>query len=143
VTVDKQPETRAVEGARQLALGVHVSELQRSITWYQAIGFELVERKETFAVLGWDDARFFIKEHPQHGSGDTNANIRVMVPDVDLQWDQVETLGLKVVVPIDDRVTVCAISPSQIPTDLASVSAPPWRTFAAAEANTERSSSLL
>jgi catechol 2,3-dioxygenase-like lactoylglutathione lyase family enzyme len=104
VTVDKQPETRAVEGARQLALEVHVSELQRSITWYQAIGFELVERKETFAVLGWDDARFFIKEHPQHGSGDTNANIRVMVPDVDLQWDQVETLGLKVVVPIDDRV---------------------------------------
>lgn len=95
---------RAVESDRQLALEVHVSDLQRSITWYQAIGFELVERKETFAVLGWDDARFFIKEHPQHGSGSTYANIRVMVPDVDLRWDEVGTLGLEVVVPIDDRV---------------------------------------
>jgi catechol 2,3-dioxygenase-like lactoylglutathione lyase family enzyme len=95
---------RAVESERQLALEVHVSDLQRSITWYQAIGFELVERKETFAVLGWDDARFFIKEHPQHGSGATYANIRVMVPDVDLRWDEVGTLGFEVVVPIDDRV---------------------------------------
>jgi catechol 2,3-dioxygenase-like lactoylglutathione lyase family enzyme len=94
---------RAVESQHQLALEVHVSDLQRSIEWYQRIGFELVERKETFAVLGWEDARFFLKEHAQHGSGTTYANIRVMVPDVDHSWSEAATLGLDVVVPIDDR----------------------------------------
>jgi catechol 2,3-dioxygenase-like lactoylglutathione lyase family enzyme len=103
MTTDERAEAFAVEGDVQLALEVHVSDLQRSLDWYQALGFQLAARKETFAVLRWDDAVFFLKEHPEHFSGATYANIRVLVPDVDRRWEHALQQALQVVVPLADR----------------------------------------
>jgi catechol 2,3-dioxygenase-like lactoylglutathione lyase family enzyme len=103
MTTDEHAEAFAVERDVQLALEVHVSNLQRSLDWYQALGFRLAARKETFSVLQWDDAVFFLKEHAEHSTGATYANIRVLVPDVDRRWEHAVQLGVQVVVPIADR----------------------------------------
>lgn len=99
------PGNRAVADDRQLVIEIHVTDLVRSVKWYRNLGFDVIEEKETFVALGWEDGRLFLKEHPEWADADvTYANVRVLVPDVDRHWERASELGLNIVVPIGDRV---------------------------------------
>jgi catechol 2,3-dioxygenase-like lactoylglutathione lyase family enzyme len=84
---------------------VYVRDMQRSIGFYQALGFEVLSAGPDFVELAWENHHFFLEsrpdlpasfEHPQ-------ANARIMVPDVDRYWDIALQLGARVIKPIADR----------------------------------------
>jgi catechol 2,3-dioxygenase-like lactoylglutathione lyase family enzyme len=94
-----------VPSTEQLVVEVYVRDLQRSIGFYRALGFEVQSAEPDFVELAWENHRFFLEsrpdlpasfEHPQ-------ANARIMVPDVDRYWDIALQLGARVIKPIADR----------------------------------------
>jgi len=82
-----------------------VRDLQRSLAFYRALGFDVVREEPTFAVLAWEDHRLFLDQKTDLPAPPTVPvmNVRVMVPDVDRVWQQVNALGLRVIAPIGDR----------------------------------------
>lgn len=96
---------RYAEPATQLVVEVFVRDIARSLSFYQALGFQLLAKRHSFAVLTWDDCQLFLDERrdlpppPPH----PRANVRVMVPDVDRVWDLAQTIGAQVLDPIADR----------------------------------------
>ena len=88
----------------QLVTEVHVSDLSRSITFYEQLGFRLVRRDETFAELEWEGLLFFLDSAKAPPAVDTPAaNLRVMVRDVDAMWETTQRMDAKVIRPIADR----------------------------------------
>jgi catechol 2,3-dioxygenase-like lactoylglutathione lyase family enzyme len=93
-----------VDPTEQLVVEVFVRDLERSLRFYQGLGFELYERHGRFAGLRWEGHRFFLHERPDLPSpGTPVANVRVMVPDVDACWRRYVAMGARVVAPIGDR----------------------------------------
>jgi catechol 2,3-dioxygenase-like lactoylglutathione lyase family enzyme len=78
---------------------------KRSLAFYRALGFDLLREEETFAVLAWEGHRLFLdqKNDLPEAPPTPVMNVRVMVPDVDRVWEQVNELGLRIVAPIGDR----------------------------------------
>jgi catechol 2,3-dioxygenase-like lactoylglutathione lyase family enzyme len=96
---------RYVDSTEQLVVELFVRDLPRSVAFYQALGFVLRDTKGTFATLAWEDHRLFLDQRgdlPQPPATPV-MNVRVMVPDVDRVWQQVNDLGLHVIAPIADR----------------------------------------
>jgi catechol 2,3-dioxygenase-like lactoylglutathione lyase family enzyme len=94
-----------VPASEQLVVEIFVRDMVRATGFYRALGFELLRDAGTFVELTWEGHRLFLEErrdlppipdHPQ-------ANVRVMVADVDAWWKRARELGASVFQPIDDR----------------------------------------
>jgi catechol 2,3-dioxygenase-like lactoylglutathione lyase family enzyme len=101
-TAGSMPE---VEFTAQLVIEVYVRDIDRSLHFYRALGFELMRQTGGFAVLSWAGHLLFLDEHVDLPdlSGRERANVRVMVPDVDALWQRVRALGAMISAPIADR----------------------------------------
>ena len=97
--------TEDTESTAQLVVEVYVRDLERSLTFYRALGFDLVRRTGGFAVVKWATHILFLDEQPDlpELTGRARANVRVMVPNVDTVWERAQALGLTVAAPIADR----------------------------------------
>jgi catechol 2,3-dioxygenase-like lactoylglutathione lyase family enzyme len=81
-----------------------VRSLDRAIDFYRALGFQLLGRKGGFATITWEEHRLFLDEHPRYEPpAAPQANVRVMVPDVDAWWRRATRIGARVLAPIADR----------------------------------------
>ena len=94
-----------VPPTEQLVVEVYARDLPRSLEFYRALGFEVQSAEDDFVVLAWENHRFFLEpradlpapiDHPQ-------ANVRIMVPDVDRYWIIAQQIGARVIKPIEDR----------------------------------------
>ena len=96
--------TPYVPATEQLVVEVYVRSLDRAIEFYQALGFQLVGRKDGFATIAWEEHRLFLDEQPRYEPpAAPQANVRVMVPDVGAWWHRATGLGARVLAPIADR----------------------------------------
>jgi catechol 2,3-dioxygenase-like lactoylglutathione lyase family enzyme len=88
----------------QLVIEVFVSDLDRSLAVYTALGFRLERRDGHFAALSWEGTEFFLDQRSDLARIDVSrANVRILTGDVDAMWQLVESLGLRVEQPIADR----------------------------------------
>jgi catechol 2,3-dioxygenase-like lactoylglutathione lyase family enzyme len=93
------------ESNAQLVIEVYVRDLERSLPFYRALGFDVVRRTGGFAVLSWAGHLLFLDEQPDLPdlAGRERVNVRVMVPDVDALWQRAQALGATISAPIADR----------------------------------------
>ncbi len=88
----------------QLVVEVFVSDLDRSLAVYTALGFTLERRDGLFAALRWDGTEFFLDQRADLPAiGASRANVRILTSDVDGMWSRAQQLGLRVEQPIADR----------------------------------------
>ena len=94
-----------VPSTEQLVVEVYARDLPRSIEFYQALGFEVLSAADDFVVLAWEDHRFFLEPRPDLPTpiDHPQANVRIMVADVDRYWAIAQQLGARVIKPIEDR----------------------------------------
>jgi catechol 2,3-dioxygenase-like lactoylglutathione lyase family enzyme len=93
-----------VPTTEQLVVEVYVRNLVRALDFYRSLGFELLDRKGGFATVTWEGHRLFLDEQPHHAPPRVpQANVRVMVPDVDTWWCRATGMGARVLAPIADR----------------------------------------
>lgn len=94
-----------VDAAEQLAVELFVRDVDRSVTFYRGLGFELLRRDEGFALLAWEGVRFMVEERPDLAPrGEVpSMNVRILVPDVDAIWRRVNERDIPVFAPIADR----------------------------------------
>lgn len=88
----------------QLVVEVLVSNLDRSLAAYIALGFTLERRDGNFAALRFEGREFFLDQRSDLPSIESSrANVRILTRDVDAKWELVQRLGLRVEQPIADR----------------------------------------
>jgi catechol 2,3-dioxygenase-like lactoylglutathione lyase family enzyme len=89
----------------QLVVELSVRDLAVSVSFYRAMGFDLVRKEERFAVLAWEGCQLFLQQADHLPEPPTTAvlNLRVMVPDVDQIWQRLTKLGPRIIVSIGDR----------------------------------------
>ncbi len=97
------PET--VPSIEQLVVEVYARDLPRSVEFYRAFGFEVLSFEPDFTVLTWEHHQFFLEARSDlpAPSGQPQANVRIMVPDVDRYWGIAQQLKATVIKPIADR----------------------------------------
>jgi catechol 2,3-dioxygenase-like lactoylglutathione lyase family enzyme len=94
------------EGGQGFAQGVVEivgPDLDRSLAFYLALGFELLRRSGQFAVIHWHGQRLFLAENPAAPVMARWTNLRIMVDDVEAVWKRALALGLAPAHPIGDR----------------------------------------
>ena len=80
-------------------------DLDKSLAFYEKLGFKRLRKDGGFAELAWDDHKLFLDQRaklppvPEFPA----ANMRVMVPDVDARWKLCNEMKARVVAPIGDR----------------------------------------
>lgn len=89
----------------QLVVEVFARDIDASKRFYRQLGFEIVEDRGGFAVLGWEGHEFYLDARPDQPPVPTRpqANMRIMVPNVDDYWQRVRDLGAPVISSIQDR----------------------------------------
>lgn len=94
-----------VDSNRQLVVELYVRDLNRSVSFYQQLGFKLDRRDGHFAQLSWEDHQFFLDERAglPEASESPRVNVRVLVPDADIHWKHVRDLEMQIISPIADR----------------------------------------
>ena len=93
-----------VDPTEQLVVEIFVRDAVRAKTFYERMGFAVVADRGSFVVLSWEGHRLFLDERCSLGPpGQPQANMRVMVPDVDRHWARARKLGARVVEAIGDR----------------------------------------
>ena len=102
-----------VHPTEQLVTEIVVRDMRRSVSFYRALGFELLRDGGDFMELTWEDHRLFLAELSAFRDIDgaelparpaiPTANVRVMVPNVDEYWKLANAISAPVVVPIADR----------------------------------------
>ena len=93
-----------VPATEQLVVEVFVRSLDRAIDFYRTLGFQLLGRRGGFATVTWEEHRFFLDERPEYDPpASPQANVRVMVPDVDAWWRRATAIGARVLAPVADR----------------------------------------
>ena len=94
-----------VESTDQLVVELLVRDLEASRRFYESIGFEFLYEKPGFVALGWEGHKFFLDAKPDLPPPEetTRMNVRVMVPDVDRQWERCNAAGAIVIAAIADR----------------------------------------
>lgn len=97
--------TSFVRSEEQLVTEVFVTNLGVSIDFYRTLGFAMLRREGHFAELSWEGHLFFLDESPQMAGSHPHpqANIRIMVPDVDRYWRLAEQLRAPIISEIADR----------------------------------------
>lgn len=96
---------RYVDPTEQLVTEIFVRDIRKSTAFYGRLGFGLVRDDGDFVELAWEGHRLFLDEQPDMGPvPDTvQANVRVMVPDVDRYWDLAREMGARVLAAIQDK----------------------------------------
>ena len=96
---------RYVDPTEQLVTEIFVRDIKRSTAFYRRLGFEPVRDDGDFVELTWEDHLLFLDERPEMGPvpDATQANVRVMVPDVDRYWELAAEMGARVLAPIEDK----------------------------------------
>ena len=94
-----------VPPTEQLVVEVYARDLPRSLEFYRALGFEVQSAEDDFVVLAWENHRFFLEPRPDLPApiDHPQANVRIMVPDVDRYWIIAQQIGARVIKPIEDR----------------------------------------
>ena len=94
-----------VDPTAQLVTEIFVRDIKRSTEFYLRFGFELVSDRGGFVVLAWEGHRLFLDERGDMPprSGLAQANVRVMVPNVDDYWKLANEAGSPILNPIADR----------------------------------------
>jgi catechol 2,3-dioxygenase-like lactoylglutathione lyase family enzyme len=93
-----------VPTVEQLVVEIFVRDARRSKDFYEQLGFEVAEDRGTFVVLSWEGHELFLDErHDLPPSTTPQANVRVMVADVDSYWNRALGIGAAVSAPIGDR----------------------------------------
>jgi len=95
-----------VPPTEQLVVEILVSDLDRSLAFYERLGFKRGEAHDRFASLTWEEHQIFLDERPGQGQAPASpprANVRVMVRDVDAAWERAQAMGAKVAQSIADR----------------------------------------
>jgi len=105
--------TQYVDPTEQLVAEIVVRDIRRSVDFYRRLGFELLRDGGDFVELTWENHRLFLAELsafrndvaavPATPPSFPPANIRVMVPDVDLYWKLADEMRARVIIPIADR----------------------------------------
>lgn len=78
-------------------------DLEKMLSFYTALGFEVERRTGPFAVTRGFGIRLFLAENADAPVDGRWANVRVVVPDVDLVWDCIKAIGLPTANLIGDR----------------------------------------
>lgn len=97
---------RYVDPTEQLVIEIFVRDIVKSTAFYRRLGFELLRDDGDFVELTWEGHRLFLDERGEAMGPvpDTvQANVRVMVPDVDRYWDLAAEMGARVLAPIADK----------------------------------------
>ena len=91
--------------AEQLVVEVQVRDMARAKAFYQAIGFALISDGSDFVALSWEGSHLFLDLRADMPAPPAvpQANIRIMVPDVDTRWALVNEIGAPILDPIGDR----------------------------------------
>jgi catechol 2,3-dioxygenase-like lactoylglutathione lyase family enzyme len=97
--------TNYVPTVEQLVVEIFVRDANRSKSFYQQLGFEVQEDRDTFVVLTWEGHELFLDARPDLPTPPIapQANVRVMVADVDSYWQRASNMGAAVLALIDDR----------------------------------------
>ena len=96
---------RYVDPTEQLVTEIFVRDIRQSTEFYRRLGFELVRDDGDFVELTWEGHLLFLDERPDMGPvpDAPQANVRVMVPDVDRFWELAQQMGARVLAPIEDK----------------------------------------
>ena len=96
---------RYVDPTEQLVTEIFVRDIEVSTAFYRRLGFEVTRDDGDFVELAWEGHRLFLDERPDMGPvPDTvQANVRVMVPDVDRYWELAREMGARALAPIQDK----------------------------------------
>ena len=95
-----------VPPTEQLVVEIFVSDLDRSISFYERLGFKRGVGHDRFASLTWEEHQIFLDERrdlPQVPAHLPRANVRVMVRDVNAAWERAQAIGVPVSQSIGDR----------------------------------------
>lgn len=94
-----------VPSTDQLVVEVFVRDIERTRAFYTTLGFEVEGVKPGFLTVSWEGHKLFFDQQPNLGDVPTQpqANVRVMVLDVDHYWDLCAEIGASVIKPIADR----------------------------------------
>jgi len=94
-----------VDPTEQLVVEIFARDLRRSIEFYRRLGFELIREQTAFAELAWEGHLLFIEELPNlpPPADFPQANMRIMVPDVEDYWEIATQMRIPVIKPIGDR----------------------------------------
>ena len=104
----REPETTMtpyVPPTQQLVVEIYVRDLPRSKAFYLQLGFDLLSEKESFVTLVREDHQLFLEERKDMPPATEfpQANVRIMVADVDEWWRRVGEMKTRVLKPIGDR----------------------------------------
>ena len=94
-----------VDPTEQLVTEIFVRDIKRSTEFYRRFGFELRRDRGGFVSLAWEGHRLLLDQRNDlpPKSHIPQANIRVLVPNVDDYWKLAEETGAPVLNPIADR----------------------------------------
>ncbi len=97
--------TPYVDPTEQLVVEIFVRDVARSKAFYRQLGFELLADRGAFVILGWEGHRLFLDERRnlRPPPEQPQANVRIMVADVDRHWERALEMGAPVLAPIADR----------------------------------------
>jgi catechol 2,3-dioxygenase-like lactoylglutathione lyase family enzyme len=79
------------------------SNLEASLSFYTALGFRIERRTGPFAVISGFGVRMFLAEDAAAPKFNRWANVRIVVPDVNVIWSAVREIGLPIAHTIADR----------------------------------------
>jgi catechol 2,3-dioxygenase-like lactoylglutathione lyase family enzyme len=97
--------TPYVPPTQQLVVEIYVSDLPRAKAFYLQLGFNLLSEKKSFVTLVWEEHRLFLEERKDLSppADFPQANVRIMVADVDEWWKRACEMKARVIKPIADR----------------------------------------
>jgi catechol 2,3-dioxygenase-like lactoylglutathione lyase family enzyme len=97
--------TSYVPSVEQLVVEIFVRNAKRSKSFYEQLGFQIAEDRSTFMVLTWEGHELFLDERSDLplAARVPQANVRVMVSDVDSYWDRARGMNATALAPIENR----------------------------------------
>jgi catechol 2,3-dioxygenase-like lactoylglutathione lyase family enzyme len=108
-----EPETIA---GRPIVVEFFVRDIERSLAFYRALGFEVAKRYEDWILLRRGDVKLALQGDahavagPHYFTPDigrfprgTGVEVSIQVTDVDAEYIRAQTAGLHIVKPIQDR----------------------------------------
>jgi len=103
LTIAQSHEPDGSELGAQGVVEIVSVDLQEMLSFYLTLGFRIERRTGPFAVVSGFGVRLFLAENPDAPTGRRWANIRIMVPDVDMIWNLVSAAGLESSNMVADR----------------------------------------
>ena len=96
---------RYIDPTEQLVVELFVRDMARAKAFYERLGFAVLEDRGEFVILAWEDHRFFLDARPDLPPPPfpLQANVRIIVPDVDAFWRLATEIGAPVFSAIEDR----------------------------------------